>query len=209
MPYWRGFSNTILHWRTDDLMVAMAYDVGTEKRDVGGLQSLWMGSAVWTRWHIAGPWSVALRPEVYWDPDGELNGSKQLITAITSPAEYQLPLEPSNAALRLEFRHDTSNCPQGGLLQPRSHRSSVGTRTKPDLHGPDLDHRRHTLVGAGLPGALRKMVFVALPLGAAIAIADKNPGRQRDQQPCEPVAFKTEGVAEVGILKNRKGEEKH
>lgn len=118
MRYWRGFSDTLLNWRADDLMVNLAYDVGTEKRAVGGLQSLWMGSAIWTRWHIAGPWSVALRPEVYWDPDGEMTGSKQLIAAITTTAEYKLPLGPSNALLRLEFRHDSSTGPQGGFFNP-------------------------------------------------------------------------------------------
>lgn len=99
-------------------MVTLAYDVDTEKRAVGGLQSLWMGSAIWTRWYITGPWSVALSPEVYWDPDGEMTGSKQLIAAITTTAEYKMPLGPSNTALRFEFRHDNSTGSQGGFFNP-------------------------------------------------------------------------------------------
>ena len=118
MAYWRGFSDTILHWKTDDLMLAAAYDIGTEKHPTGGLQSLWMGSAIWTRWHIGGPWSVAVRPEVYWDPDGELTGKKQFISAITTTAEYRLPLGPSTAAIRTEFRHDNSTGPEGGFYNP-------------------------------------------------------------------------------------------
>lgn len=90
--FWRGFSDTILQWQGDDVTVAMAYDAGTEKLSTTGLQTVWMGAAVWTHWHVNGPWSIALRPEVYWDPDGQLTGSQQLISAITATAEYKLPL---------------------------------------------------------------------------------------------------------------------
>ncbi len=120
VSFWRGFSDSILQWEDDDLMIAMAYDIGTEKVSTSGLQTLWMGSAVWTRWRIEGPWSVALRPEVYWDPDGELTGDKQLISAITATTEYRLALGPTTAALRAEYRHDNSTGPQGGFFNPAS-----------------------------------------------------------------------------------------
>lgn len=116
MRYWRGFSDTILNWQDEDLLFAMAYDVGTEKLAQTGLQTLWMGSAIWTRWHIDGPWSVALRPEIYWDPDGELTGYQQFIGAITATTEYALPIGPTQAAFRAEFRHDTSTGPEGGFF---------------------------------------------------------------------------------------------
>jgi hypothetical protein len=118
VAYWRGFSDSVVTFEKDDWLFAMAYDVGTEKRYTDGLQTVWMGSAVWTRWHIQGPWSVAFRPEVYWDPNGELTGSQQLIGAITTTAEYKLPMKDSSALLRVEYRRDTSTGNQGGFYNP-------------------------------------------------------------------------------------------
>lgn len=34
------------------------------------VQTMWTGSALFTRWNVYGPWSVGLRPELYWDPNG-------------------------------------------------------------------------------------------------------------------------------------------
>ena len=118
--YWRGFSDSILEWKKDDWLVAMAYDIGTEKRPSSGLQTLWMGSAIWARWHISGPWSIAARPEIYWDPDGELTGYQQFIGAMTLTAEYRVNIGPTQTLLRTEFRHDTSTGPQGGFYNASS-----------------------------------------------------------------------------------------
>jgi hypothetical protein len=49
---------------------------------------------------------VALRPEVYWDRNGRLTGSEQLLKAITTTLE-----------LRLEYRYDESTGRDGGFFK--------------------------------------------------------------------------------------------
>jgi hypothetical protein len=117
--YWRAFSDTILQWSHEDFTAALAYDVGTEQRSEGATrQTVWMGSALFTRWHIDGPWSVGLRPELYWDPDGQLTGARQFIKAVTATLEYRWPVGPSNLAVRAEYRHDDSTGKGGGFFDP-------------------------------------------------------------------------------------------
>jgi len=118
--YWRAFSNTILQWSDEEWTAALAYDAGTEQLadDASHLQSLWMGGALFTRWHIAGPWSVALRPEFYWDPNGRMTGSQQLIKAVTATVEYKIPVGRSSLAMRAEYRYDHSSGKQGGFFVP-------------------------------------------------------------------------------------------
>lgn len=119
--YWRYFSDTILQWSADDLTVAAAYDVGTEQLDLAEqVQALWMASTVWTRWHIDGPWSVALRPEIYWDADGRMTGNRQTIKAVTATLEYKMPLDSVSLAFRTEYRFDESSGKQGGFFRNRS-----------------------------------------------------------------------------------------
>ena len=73
MQYWRTFADSTVEWRTPDWRVALSYDVGTEKvADVGGARATWMGAALFTQRHLTGPWSVAVRPEFYWDPQGRM-----------------------------------------------------------------------------------------------------------------------------------------
>lgn len=116
--FWRYFSDTQLRWANADLMLALAYDVGTEKLDDAGLrQTLWMGSALFSRWHIGGPWSLAVRPEIYWDGDGRMTGSRQFIKAVTTTLEYKISLPLGGIAFRTEYRFDDSSGPQGGFFR--------------------------------------------------------------------------------------------
>ena len=115
--YWRYFSDSILQWTGRDVSVALAYDVGTERLAGETRQGLWMGSALFTRWHIDGPWSVALRPEVYWDRDGRLTGNRQLLRAVTTTVEYKIPMDFGSIALRGEYRYDESTGKGGGLFR--------------------------------------------------------------------------------------------
>lgn len=126
--FWRYFSDTQLQWSNDELMLALAYDIGTEKLQTGTqLQTLWMGAALFSRWHIGGPWSVALRPEVYWDPDGRMTGNQQLIKAVTATLEYKIPLPlHTNLAIRGEYRYDESTGRQGGFFKTGSGSELVG-----------------------------------------------------------------------------------
>ncbi|NJD05896.1 MAG: porin, partial [Methylococcaceae bacterium] len=114
---WRYFSDSIVQWASSDISVALAYDVGTERMSDTAVQALWMGSALFTRWHIDGPWSIALRPEVYWDRDGRLTGSRQLVKAVTATVEYKFPLDTLSVALRGEYRYDRSTGKDGGFFQ--------------------------------------------------------------------------------------------
>ncbi|CAL1239696.1 outer membrane beta-barrel protein [Candidatus Methylocalor cossyra] len=120
--FWRYFSDTILQWSGQALTVALAYDVGTERlrAEAGQRQTLWMGSALFTRWHLGGPWSLAVRPEFYWDPDGRLTGARQLLHAVTVTLEYRVPVGSGTVGLRAEYRYDNSTGKEGGFFQPRA-----------------------------------------------------------------------------------------
>lgn len=100
-------------------MIALAYDIGTERmveqRD--SPRTFWTGSALFTRWHIAGPWAIAVRPEVYWDRNERLTGSEQFIRSVTSTLEYKVPFSETNTILRLEHRYDHSTGQQGGFFK--------------------------------------------------------------------------------------------
>lgn len=119
--YWRYFSDTVLQWADDSLTLALAYDVGTEKLDISSeKQALWMGTALFGRWHIGGPWSVAIRPELYWDSDGRMTGSRQLVKATTATVEYKVSWDYASLAFRTEYRFDKSDGQQGGFFRSRN-----------------------------------------------------------------------------------------
>jgi hypothetical protein len=120
LQYWRGLADSIVQWHRDDLTLALAYDIGTEQLATSQLRTVWMGSAFWTRWNIEGPWSVSVRPEVYWDPNGEMTGYQQFIRAVTLTGEYKMPVGDAFMAIRTEFRHDNSTGPQGGFYNPQN-----------------------------------------------------------------------------------------
>jgi hypothetical protein len=63
-----AFSDSTVEWRVPSWRVALSYDVGTEEvADTAGTpRAMWMGGALFTQLHLVGPWSVAIRPEIYW-----------------------------------------------------------------------------------------------------------------------------------------------
>jgi len=69
------------------------------------------------KWHVAGPWSVALRPEFYWDRNGRWTGAEQFVKAITSTIEYKIPYRWTNTMVRLEHRYDESTGVGGGFFR--------------------------------------------------------------------------------------------
>ena len=69
------------------------------------------------RWRITGPWSVALRPEFYWDRNGRWTGSEQFVKAITSTVEYKFPYKWMNTVVRVEHRYDESTGVDGGFFK--------------------------------------------------------------------------------------------
>lgn len=117
LKYWRAFSDTQLQWSGEDYTVALAYDAGTEQSaGPSHVQIFWNGAALFTRWQVSGPWAIALRPELYWDPNGTLTGSIQFIKAVTATVEYTLTEGLFKNRLRLEYRYDNSTGRQGGFF---------------------------------------------------------------------------------------------
>lgn len=119
LRFWRVFSDSIVEWKEDRFTVALAYDVGSEQaaEQAGTPRTFWMGSALWTRYRLGGPWAVALRPEVYWDRNGRMTGLEQLPYAVTTTLEYHVPLNAMTAWVRLEYRYDHSSGPGGGFYK--------------------------------------------------------------------------------------------
>jgi Putative beta-barrel porin-2, OmpL-like. bbp2 len=120
LEFWRLFSDSIVEWKVnEDFTIAGDYQVGTQEMadQTGNPRAFYMGAALPMRWHISGPWSVALRPEVYWDRNGLMTGSEQLIRAVTTTTEYKLPYKWVNMILRLEYRYDESTGPGGGFFK--------------------------------------------------------------------------------------------
>jgi len=118
LTFWRFFSDSIVEWKEEDWTVAFAYDIGTENaiEQTGHPRLLWSSAALFARYHVSGPWSVALRPEVYWDRNGRLTGAEQTITAVTSTLEYRIAVGRQSGILRLEYRFDRSTGSQGGFF---------------------------------------------------------------------------------------------
>jgi len=118
LEFWRLYSNNIVEWKGDDVTVALTYDIGTERilGQVGNPRTFAMAGVLEGRWHIAGPWSVAVRPEFYWDRNGQWTGFQQFVKAITTTAEYKFPYKWTNTAVRLEYRYDESTGTQGGFF---------------------------------------------------------------------------------------------
>ena len=116
--FWRFYANHIVEWKGDDLTIAASYDIGTENiaNRPGSPRAFVTGGNVVARWHVAGPWTVAVRPEVFWDRNGRWTGSEQFVKAITSTVEYRLPYKWTNTIVRLEHRWDESTGQGGGFF---------------------------------------------------------------------------------------------
>lgn len=121
LEFWRLFSDTIVEWKGKQVTIAGQYQMGTQKNASvpGNPRLIYMGAALHTRWQIGKPWYVALRPELYSDPNGLMTGVDQFIWAVTATAEYRLPYEWINSIFRLEYRHDNSTGSGGGFFKGR------------------------------------------------------------------------------------------
>ena len=127
LRYWRFFSDSIIQWKQDELTIALVYDIGTERAipEAGGQRGYWTGSALYTHWQFTRRWALAIRPELYYDPDGTMTGARQFLKAITTTLEYKLPIAATITRLRMEYRYDDSTGPQGGFF--RDGETSSGT----------------------------------------------------------------------------------
>ena len=119
LEFWRLYGNHILEWKADEVTIAASYDIGTENiaNRPGSPRTFVMGGNLVVKWHVAGPWSVAVRPEFYWDRNGRWTGAEQFVKAVTSTVEYKLLYRWSTAVARLEYRYDESTGAGGGFFK--------------------------------------------------------------------------------------------
>lgn len=117
--FWRFFSDSIVEWKQDRLTLAFACDIGTEEaaEQVGHPRTFWTAAAFYAHWKLSGPWSVAVRPEVYWDRNGRISGSEQILRAITTTLEYRISTPLQSLVARLEYRYDESTGADGGFFR--------------------------------------------------------------------------------------------
>jgi hypothetical protein len=120
LEFWRLFSDSIIEWKvSDDVTLVGEYQLGTQNSATlpGNPRTFYMGASFPMRWHVSGPWSVALRPELYWDRNGIITGFQQFIRAVTTTAEYKLPYKWTHTIMRMEYRYDESTGPGGGFFK--------------------------------------------------------------------------------------------
>src|SRR6266851_2362550 len=115
---WRFLWDSITEWKTDRIMAAFEYHVGTEKVAApGNPRALWMFAQLPVHWVFSKNWSATVRPEVYWDRDGRLTGFQQTVKANTTTLEYHIPYRLATAIVRLEHRVDDSRGLGGGFFR--------------------------------------------------------------------------------------------
>lgn len=119
VEFWRFLSDSIVEWRTGRFLLAGAVDFGAEKqaRLAGQPRSVWGGAALWARWQLGKRWSVALRPEVYWDRDGQITGAVQTLQAYTGTLKYEYAPRSHRLVGALEVRYDRSTGEEGGFYR--------------------------------------------------------------------------------------------
>lgn len=121
LRFWRVFSDTQLQWRGEEWTVVAIFDFGTERiaDQPSAARTFWTGAALFTRWEVQGPWSLAVRPEFFWDRNGRMTGEEQLIWAVTSTLEYKRNWGGHTGIIRLEHRFDQSTGAGGGFFRGR------------------------------------------------------------------------------------------
>ncbi len=119
IKFWRFLSDTIVEWKTDRVLLAGAVNVGTEKQAAlaGQPRHDWYSGAFWVRWQFGDRWSLALRPEFYWDRDGQITSAEQFIQAYTGTVKYQFSPRHHRLVGTLEVRYDRSTGEEGGFFE--------------------------------------------------------------------------------------------
>jgi putative OmpL-like beta-barrel porin-2 len=117
LEYWRFFTDSIVEWKTDRHVIAFEYQAGTEDlATAGNPRIFWTIAQLPLHWILSPHWSVTLRPEVFWDPQGRQTGADQFIKANTETLEYRWPFRRFNTLVRLEHRFDNSTGKGGGFF---------------------------------------------------------------------------------------------
>ncbi len=119
LDFWRFFSDSILEWKNDPFLLAISFDVGTEKQaeQIGNPRSYWMAGALWAAWQIGEPWTLSIRPEFFYDPDGIITGAVQTLQAYTATLKYKFsPVASNTVVANIEYRYDRSTGSGGGFF---------------------------------------------------------------------------------------------
>src|SRR5262245_11599480 len=124
----RFVSESIVEWKNEDVTVGFDYQIGTQKNAsaTGNPRDFYTGATIETRWHIAGPWAVSVRPEFYWDRNGLMTGSEQLIKAITTTAEDRSSSKWTNTICGLVYRYDHFTAAGGVSLKRTNYPRTPG-----------------------------------------------------------------------------------
>jgi hypothetical protein len=131
--FWRYLTDTIVEYRTDRFVAAVAAHFATEIVDLPERpRASWAAAQVPIRWNVSGPWSVAVRPEVAWDSLGRWTLAEQRVAALTSTLEYRATYKAAGLQLRLEHRVDVSRGPDGGFFAGPS--EAAGVSLTPTQH---------------------------------------------------------------------------
>jgi hypothetical protein len=118
--FWRFLSDTIIEHKVDRFTSAFEYTASWERVDAAGdPTALMMSGQLPVRWTMNKNWSIAVRPEVFWDRDGRWTLARQTVKAFTSTVEYRVPYRWSNTIVRLEHRWDDSRGREGGFFRGR------------------------------------------------------------------------------------------
>jgi hypothetical protein len=120
LDFWRFFSDSILEWKRDPFLLAVSFDIGTEKQaeQIGNPRGYWMAGALWAAWQISEPWTFAFRPEFFYDPDGIITGSVQTLQAYTATLKYKFtPVRSNTVVANIEYRYDRSTGSDGGFYK--------------------------------------------------------------------------------------------
>ena len=117
LSYWRFFSDSIVERKTDRFVVAFEFQAGTEALAIAGNPRIfWTVAQLPLHWILTRHWSVTLRPEVFWDPQGRMTGADQFIKTNATTLEYRWPYRRFNTIVRLEHRFDNSTGHDGGFF---------------------------------------------------------------------------------------------
>jgi hypothetical protein len=126
LEFWRFLSDSIVEWKNKHLTTAFEFFAGTEKvMAAGNPRALWVSSQWPVHWAMNSHFSVAVRPEVYWDRDGRTTGFAQTVKATTTTLEYRIPYHQAAAIFRLEHRIDDSRGPSSGFFNGGENRPGV------------------------------------------------------------------------------------
>lgn len=113
--HWRSFGDIVVVYKaTDRLQLAASVDVGRQTRP--GLDAAnWQAGSLWARYASSDRCAVAVRGELFHDPDNGITGFSQTLWETTLTFEYR---PHPQLILKLEGRYDHSTAAAFGSHDP-------------------------------------------------------------------------------------------